>query len=80
MFTIILKVVYIENKGVQQDSNLWVVALDLGGRHSFSFWTCSFHVKIVILFSLSMDEIIGDLFYNRECAPNRYISLIMGIS
>ncbi len=23
--------------------------------------------KIVILFSLSMDEIIGDLFYNREC-------------
>ncbi len=63
-----------KNKGVPQDGDCLVVVSDRGNRHSFSCWTCRFRVKIVFPFTLSIRQITGNYFNNRERAPNRNIS------
>ncbi len=44
---------------------------DHADRHSCSIWTSGFHVKNVFPFPLSIRQIIGDFFNNRQCTPNR---------
>ncbi len=55
-----------KNKGGQQDGDRWVVVSHCGNQYFFSFWTCSFNVKIVFPFPLSIGQLNGDFVCNRE--------------